>query len=92
MSNNEAFTTIENTELTHINGGVVVEAEGGPGGVKGRIETSRYESCLEGNQRQAREAFPDNRWWWQKLMGQPDPNARPRADYERAGTGQCTVP
>jgi len=88
MSNNEVLITIEATELTRIHGGNSLSGKIGPL----TVEQTNYESCLETNQRQARDRYPDNRWFFQKWMGKPDPNAGPRAEYERAGMANCTAP
>jgi hypothetical protein len=98
MPKNEELATIDSTDLLAVNGGVEVEGSGtvtlpggsGTGTVK--VRRSNYESCLANNRRQAAEAFPDNRWFWQRWMGQPDPNAQNRANYERQGAGQCGQP
>ncbi len=50
---------------------------------RNKTTTSREpsETCMANNVTPAYEAFPDNRWFWQRWRGDPDPNARARAEW-----------
>jgi hypothetical protein len=39
--------------------------------------------------RWALERFPDNRSWWERFRGAPDPNAEPRFNWYRANARGC---
>lgn len=102
MSNTNSLSTttaslcsIESSELAAVQGGAVTETRGRirARGVEGEVSQTtndNYETCLANNRRQAAEAHPDNRWFWQRWMGQDDPNREARIRYEREGAGQCT--
>lgn len=100
MSNTNSLSTtatlcsIASSELDNIQGGAVstgtgrIRTRAGEGEISYTTDDN-YEVCLANNRRQAAEAHPDNRWFWQRWMGQPDPNAADRIRTEREGIGQC---
>lgn len=92
MSNtNETLSSIEASDLTTVHGGYEAEVTipGPNGNNTGRLNTN-YSTCQDRADQRAATAHPDNRWFWQRWMGQPDPNAGPRAEMAARLGGACT--
>ena len=95
MSKSEALSTIELADLSTVIGGTTVEGEGtiilpgGAGRVKGKYSDTPYDRCSAEASDAANTAYPDNRWFWQRWMGTPDPNAKARADYKMDRIREC---
>jgi hypothetical protein len=54
-----------------------------PVGIRAKLTEHQEpsETAMESNSKSAYEAYPDNRWFWQRWRGDEDPNAKPRADW-----------
>lgn len=95
MSNSEALSTIELADLITVHGGITVKGKGtvilpgGAGQLEGEYSDTPYDRCASEASDAASTAYPDNRWFWQRWLGQPDPNARGRADYKMEKLRQC---
>ena len=91
----EAFTTIDSTDLSLVNGGeghgsATFHLPTGAGAtVSGSINTTDYKECMDAARRTAEEAYPDRRNPWELLTNAVDPNAQRRAAYERQASGAC---